>query len=97
MSETTYNKKLTKILDGLIVAIGFIPYIGMTILTVILWRIVNLPAFVMPTNFFQSFTMFFTYSHNPYFWLMGFSLCGSWVLWWVLCKFFFLFWVKSTM
>jgi len=66
--------------------IGGAPYVGMSFLTVLMWRSVSLPAFVMPTNFFGSFTMFIQYVHNPYFWLMDFSLIGSWEFWWFLCK-----------
>jgi len=79
--------KIDKILTAIMLfVIGGIPYIGMTFLTVYLWRIANLPAFNMPSNFFVSLTMFITFSHNPYCLLMVLSVIGSWASWWFICK-----------
>jgi len=35
----------------LLFIIGGAPYVGMSFLTVLMWRNINLPAFIMPTNF----------------------------------------------
>ena len=77
------EEKHTK-LDYLIMAVGFIPYIGLTFLTVWLWdKYMGLPE--MSTLTWRNFVYAPSY-------LMAFSILGSWVAWWLFCKIISFLW-----
>jgi hypothetical protein len=71
------EEKRTK-LDYLLIAVGFIPYIGMTFLTVWLWmKYIGLPE--IPVFNWHNFI-------NVPALLLACSIFGSWILWWFFCK-----------
>jgi len=65
-----------RLLNIVIIAIGFVPYIGMTILTVLMWN--KFEHFVYNTS------LSFNSIGNDL--LFGLSIIGSWIIWYGFCK-----------